>query len=64
MRLFELRDALEDILFMDGVYDPEVFIQIGDFQAPIVGIKYFPEIDGVVGESVVIGSVKEPKLIL
>lgn len=64
MRLFELRDALENILFIDGVYDPEVFIQIGDIQAPIVGIKYFPEVDGVMGESVVIWNKREPKLML
>ena len=64
MTVYDLIWELDKITCIDGVLDPEVFIQIGDIQAPIVGIKYFPEVDGVVGESVVIGSVEEPKLIL
>ena len=64
MTLHDLIWELEDISNEGGIGDPEVYIQVAGIQAPVVGIKYFPEVDGVVGESVVIGSVEEPKLML
>lgn len=64
MTLQELAYEIDKIMCMDAVLDPEVYIQIGGIQAPVSGISYFPEVDGVMGESVVIGNKKEPKLIL
>ena len=64
MTLQELAYEIDKIMCMDAVFDPEVYIQIGGMQTPVNGICYFPEIDGVVDESVVIGDKKEPKLIL
>lgn len=64
MTLQELAYEIDKIMSMDAVLDPEVYIQIGGIQAPVNGISYVPEVDGVVGESVVIGNKKEPKLIL
>lgn len=64
MTLQELAYEIDKIMCMDAVFDPEVYIQIGGIQAPVNGISYFPEVDGVVGESAVIGDKREPKLIL
>ena len=64
MTLQELAYEIDKIMCMDAVLDPEVYIQIGGIQAPVNGISYFPEVDGVMEESVVIGNKKEPKLIL
>lgn len=64
MTLQELACEVDEIMCMDAVLDPEVYIQIGGIQAPVNGICYFPEIDGVMDESVVIGNKREPKLIL
>ena len=64
MTVFELIDRLESIAYSDNCTDPEVYIQIGDWQTPIKGITYFPETKGICWESVVIGDKKKPKLIL
>lgn len=64
MTLQELAYEIDKIMCMDAVLDPEVYIQIGGIQASVNGIKFFPEVDGVMGESVVIGDKREPKLIL
>jgi hypothetical protein len=64
MTLQELAYEIDKIMCMDAVLDPEVYIQIGGIRAPVNGIKFFPEVDGVMGESVVIGDKREPKLIL
>lgn len=64
MTLQELAYEIDKIMCMDAVLDPEVYIQIEGMQAPVNGIKFFPEVDGVMDESVVIGSKKELKLIL
>lgn len=64
MTVFELMDALDDIINTIGVLAPEVYIQVGNIQVPVSGISYFPEIEGIVGESVVIGDSKNPNLIL
>ena len=58
MTVFDLIDALESIQYSDNTIDPEVFIQIGDIQAPIVGIKYFPEVDALE-----LLKAQEPKLV-
>jgi hypothetical protein len=64
MTLQELAYEIDKIMCMDAVFDPEVYIQIGGIQAPVNGIGYFPEVDGVMEESAVIGDKREPKLIL
>ena len=64
MTLQELAYEIDKIMCMDAVLDPEVYIQINGVQVPVNGICYFPEVDGVMEESVVIGNTKEPKLIL
>ena len=64
MTLQELAYELDKIMSIDAAFDPEVYIQIGGIQAPVSGVGYFPEVNGVMGESVVIGNKKEPKLIL
>ena len=64
MTLQELAYEIDKVMCMDAVLDPEVYIQIGGIQAPVSGISYFPGVDGVMGESVVIGNKREPKLIL
>ena len=64
MTLQELVYEIDKIMCMDAVLDPEVYIQIGGKQAPVNGISYIPEVDGIVDESVVIWNKREPKLIL
>ena len=64
MTVFELMDALDDIINTSDVLAPEVYIQIGNMQVPVSGVEYFPEIKGIVGESVVIGDSENPNLIL
>lgn len=64
MTLQELAYEIDKIMCMDDVLDPDVYIQIGGTQAPVNGISYFPEVDGVMDESVVIGNKRELKLIL
>ena len=64
MTLHELAYEIDNIMSMDAMLDPEVYIQINGIQAPVNGICYFTEVDGVIDESVVIGNKKEPKLIL
>lgn len=64
MTVFELMDALDDVIYADGVLVPEVYIQIGNMQVPVSRVEYFPEIKGIAGESVVIGDSENPNLIL
>lgn len=64
MTVFELMDALDDVINTSGVLAPEVYIQIGNMQVPVSGVEYFPEIKNVAGESVVIGDSEKPNLIL
>lgn len=64
MTVFELMDALDDIIDASDVLAPEVYIQIGNMQVPVSGVEYFPEIKGIVRESVVIGDSENPNLIL
>jgi hypothetical protein len=64
MTLQELAYEIDKIMCMGAVLDPEVYIQIGGIQAPVNGISFVPEVDGVVGESVIIGNNRDPKLIL
>lgn len=61
MDIFDLLDKLEDINNKSDY--PEIYIKIGNIQAPLRSVKYFPE-DDVVYESIVLSSEEEPKLIL
>ena len=63
MVLSELINKLEDILF-ETDDDPEVYINIGNWQTPVNGVKHFPEIRNVCWESVVISDDKKPNLII
>lgn len=61
MDIFDLMDKLEDINNESDC--PEIYIQIGDTQAPLRSVKYVPE--SVVNyEAIVLSSEEEPKLIL
>ena len=63
MDIFDLLDNLEEI-GDDNLTDcPEIYIQIGDMQAPLRSVKYFPESD-INNESIILSSNKEAKLIL
>ena len=55
MDIFDLLDKLEDINNESDC--PEIYIQIGDVQAPLRSVKYYPEND-VVYESIVLSSEK------
>jgi len=61
MDIFDLLEKLEDINNESDC--PEIYIQIGDVQAPLRSVKYYPEND-VVYESIVLSSEDEPKLVL
>lgn len=63
MDIFDLLDKLEEISLDSKVNCPDVYIQIGNMQAPLGGIKYFPE-SSVSYETIVLGDSEEPKLIL
>lgn len=63
MTVFELIDQLKSIAYSDNSIDSEVYIQIGDIQTPIIGIRYFPE-SSVNYEAIVLSSDENPKLIL
>jgi len=63
MDIFDLLDKLEEISYEYKTNCPQIYIQIGDMQAPLKGVKYFPE-SGVNYEAIVLSSEEEPKLIL
>ena len=61
MDIYDLLDKLEEISSKAGY--PEIYIQIGDMEAPLRSVKYLPE-SNVNYESVALSSEDEPKLIL
>ena len=63
MDIFHLMDELEDIEREDRFDYPQIYIQIGDIQAPLRSVKYFPE-SYINNESIILSSNKEPKLVL
>lgn len=63
MDIFDLVDKLEEICDNYEPIYPEIYIQIGDMQAPLRSVKYLPE-SSVNYESIVLSSEEEPKLIL
>ena len=64
MDIFDLLDKLEEIGDDNLTGCPDIYIQIGNMQVPLRGVKYFSEIDGVCDECIVLGDSEEPKLIL
>lgn len=63
MDIFDLLEKLEEIGDDYEPNCPEIYIQIGDIQAPLRSVKYFPE--SVANyEAIVLSSSKNPKLIL
>ena len=63
MDIFELLDKLEEISYENKTYCPEIYIQIGDMQAPLRSVRYFPE-SSVSNEAIVLSNGENPKLIL
>ena len=63
MDIFELLDKLEEIGNKNETDCPEIYIQIGDMQAPLSGVRYFPE-SSVNYESIVFSNKENVKLIL
>lgn len=63
MDIFDLLDRLEEISAENKTYCPEIYIQIGDIQAPLRSARYFPE-SNVNNEAIVLSNCENPKLIL
>lgn len=63
MDIFDLLEKLEEIGDDYEPNCPEIYIQIGDTQAPLRSVKYFPE-SSVNYEAIVLSSGENPKLIL
>ena len=63
MDIFDLLDKLEEIADEDKTDCPQIYIQIGDMQAPLKSVRYFPE-SSVNYEAIVLSSGENPKLIL
>ena len=63
MDIFHLMDELEDIEREDKFDYPQIYIQIGDMQAPLRSVKYIPE-SYVNYEAIVLSDSENPKLIL
>lgn len=63
MDIFDLLDKLEEIGDDYEPNCPEIYIQIGEMQAPLRSARYFPESD-VGYEAIVLSSGENPKLIL
>lgn len=63
MDIFDLLDKLEEISIENKTDCPQIYIQIGDMQVPLRGIRYFPE-SNVNYEAIVLSSSENPKLIL
>lgn len=63
MDIFDLLDKLEEISVENKTDCPDIYVQIGDIQAPLRSVKYFPE-SSVNDEAIVLSSSESPKLIL
>lgn len=63
MDIFDLLEKLEEIGDDYEPNCPEIYIQIGDIQAPLRSVKYFPESIVNYG-AIVLSSNDNPKLIL
>lgn len=63
MDIFDLLDKLEEISIDNKTDCPEIYIQIGNLEVPLRGVKYYPE-SRVNYESIVLGDTEDPKLIL
>lgn len=63
MDIFDLLDKLEEISYENKTDCPQIYIQIGDMQMPLRGVKYIPE-SSVNYEAIVLSSDESPKLIL
>ena len=63
MDIFDLLDKLEEIGDDYEPNCPEIYIQIGDMQAPLRSVKYFPESVVNYG-AIVLSDCENPKLIL
>lgn len=63
MDIFDLLEKLEEIGDDYEPNCPEIYIQIGDIQAPLRSVKYFPESVANYG-AIVLSSNENPKLIL
>jgi len=63
MDIFDLLDKIEEISVENKLDCPHIYIQIGDIQAPLRSVKYFPE-GSVNNEAIVLSSGENPKLIL
>lgn len=63
MDIFDLLDKLEEIGDENKTDCPQIYIQIGDMQAPLRSARYFPE-SNVNCEAIVLSSGENPKLIL
>lgn len=63
MDIIDLLEKLEEIGDDYEPNCPEIYIQIGDMQAPLRSVKYFPESVANYG-TIVLSSNKNPKLIL
>lgn len=63
MDIYNLLDKLEEIGDDYEPNCPEIYIQIGDIQAPLRSVKYFPESVANYG-AIVLSSDESPKGIL
>lgn len=63
MDIFDLLDKLEEISVENKTDCPQIYIQIGDMQMPLMGARYFPE-SSVNYEAIVLSDSENPKLIL
>lgn len=63
MDIFDLLDRLEEIGDDYEPNCPEIYIQIGDMQAPLRSVKYFHESVANYG-TIVLSSNENPKLVL
>lgn len=63
MDILDLLHKLEEISIDNKIDCPEIYIQIGDLEVPLRGVKYYPE-SNVNYEAIVLGNTEDPKLIL
>ena len=64
MTLHDLIWELDKIACTKDVEDPQVYIQVGNIQVPLMGVAHFPEVDSVCDEAIILGDIKNPNLIL
>lgn len=63
MTLTELQELMEDLYQRNDLSDPEIFIRIGNQQAPLSSIKVVKE-DEIFYESIILQDADYPQLLM